>query len=102
MTAHKIFGAILVCATAAATLPACVHTGPPYVSSTSPPPPREEIVVAKPGYIWVNGHWDRGFDTWHWRPGYYERIRVGQRFVNGHWERTGNVNVYVEGAWRST
>jgi hypothetical protein len=38
---------------------------------------REEVVVARPGYIWVHGHYHRNAGRYEWRGGYYERERPG-------------------------
>ncbi|HEY4243040.1 MAG TPA: hypothetical protein VGM88_24670 [Kofleriaceae bacterium] len=68
---------------------------------SDPPPPREEVVVARPGYVFVHGHWDRNGGAWAWRGGHYERERVGSIWIDGTWERRGSRRVWVEGHWRA-
>ena len=78
----------------------CYGSGAAYIAYDQPPPPREEIVVFRPGFVWVHGQWQRDNDRWRWRSGYYERERPGYVFVEGRWERQGNTYVWIDGAWR--
>jgi hypothetical protein len=74
-----------------------------YVVETesAPPPPREEVVVYRPGHVWVHGHWNRyGRNDWRWRSGYYERERPNMVYTRGHWDRRGRSYVWIEGEWR--
>jgi hypothetical protein len=68
----------------------------------APPPVREEIVVARPGFVWIHGHWARSPERrWVWRGGYYERERPGYAYREGHWEQRGRAHVWVDGGWRA-
>lgn len=96
--------ATLLVAGAAMTAPAmagCYATGDAYVVTEDPPAAREEVVVSRPGYIWVHGRWTRPGGHWLWNPGYYERERPNQIFVEGRWERRGRGHVWVDGGWRA-
>src|SRR5689334_19187122 len=82
-------------------LAGCFVHGHAAVQYNEPPPPREEIVVYRPGFFWIHGHWMRdGQGEWSWQPGYYERERGGYVYGEGHWERHGSQYVWVEGSWR--
>ena len=96
--------AALLVAGAAMTVPAmtgCYATEDAYVVTEAPPPAREEVVVSRPGFVWVHGHWDRPGGHWLWRPGFYERERADQIYVEGRWERRGRGHVWVNGGWRA-
>jgi hypothetical protein len=71
-----------------------------YGAYDAPPPPREEIVVARPGFVFVHGHWWRDNGSWRWREGTYVRERPGSVWVEGRWDHRGGHRVWVEGYWR--
>jgi WXXGXW repeat (2 copies) len=64
-----------------------------------PPAPREEVVEARPGFVFIHGNWQRRGGQWEWRAGRYERERPGHAWVEGRWEPRGNGRVWVEGRW---
>lgn len=100
---RNILAASLV-AGAALTVPAmtgCYATGDAYVVDDAPPVAREEVVVARPGFIWIHGRWDHPNGRWEWRNGYYERERPNMVYVEGRWERRGRGHVWVDGGWRA-
>ena len=100
---RKILASLVVAGSTIAAVPAvsgCYGTGTLVVEDV-PPPPREEIVVSRPGHIWVHGHWMRPGRTWVWRGGYYERERSDQVYVEGRWERRGRGHVWIDGGWRA-
>ena len=49
----------------------------------APPPPRYVVVDARPGYVWVDGHWYWGANSWAWSDGYYIVDRPGYVWVQG-------------------
>src|SRR5947207_15927101 len=59
-----------------------------------PPPPRVVVVTQRPGYLWVEGRWNRSGGRWIWLDGHYERERVGYVWAPGRWERRGNRHVW--------
>jgi WXXGXW repeat (2 copies) len=71
-----------------------------YVVGEAPPPPREEVVVYRPGQIWVHGHWRHDGNQYVWHSGYYERERPGHVYLEGRWVKRGHELVWIDGAWR--
>jgi hypothetical protein len=66
-----------------------------------PPAPRVETLEVRPGFVFISGRWVNRGGRWDWRPGYYERERVGYAWEQGRWETRGRSHVWVEGRWRS-
>lgn len=66
-----------------------------------PPPPRAVVVETRPGFIFIQGHWQRAGNRWVWRDGYWERERAGYVWEEGRWENRGRGHVWVEGRWRA-
>ena len=94
--------ALLVAGAAVLTLPAMTAcAGEAAYVVEGPPVPREEVVVYRPGFLWIHGHWTRPGNSWVWRGGYYERERPGMTYVEGRWERRGRGHVWVDGGWRA-
>lgn len=102
---RQLFSALLLAGTAAAAMPAiagCYATEGAYViEASAPPPARAEVVVSRPGYVWVPGRWTHPGRHWVWQPGYYERERPGHVYVEGRWERRGRGVIWVDGGWRT-
>ncbi|MBL9019240.1 MAG: YXWGXW repeat-containing protein [Myxococcales bacterium] len=69
------------------------------VRDDAPPPAREEVMVYRPGFVWIHGHWDRDRGHWRWKPGYYERERPGYVYIQGRWEPSSRGYVWVDGRW---
>ena len=67
-----------------------------------PPPPRAVVVETRPGFVFIQGHWDRVGNRWAWRDGYWERERAGYVWEQGRWETRGRGHVWVEGSWRAS
>ena len=59
------------------------------------------ITDTRPGYVYIQGRWDRNGSQWVWRDGYWDRQRSGYYYEDGRWDRRGNRHVWVEGSWRS-
>jgi hypothetical protein len=108
MKMKNTLGSLLL---AALLLPACLvrGSGSAYVSGPTavveveeePPPPRTVVVETRPGFIWIEGRWNRRGGRWDWADGHYERERAGNVWVQGRWERRGNRHVWVEGRWQA-
>ena len=85
-----------------AVMPACMGTGNAYIVEDEPPAAHEEIVVTRPGFLYVHGNWRREGGRWAWNDGHYERERANQRYVEGRWQRRGpRQHIWVQGGWRS-
>ena len=81
-----------------------VNAPPPavYVEvEEEPPPPRQTVVEVRPGFVFIQGRWDRRGGQWVWRDGYWERERAGHMWVDGRWERRGRRHVWVDGRWQA-
>jgi hypothetical protein len=100
---REILAASLVAGAAltASAMTGCYATEDAYIVDDNPPPVRQEIVVSRPGFVWVHGHWTRPGGHWAWRGGYYERERPNHIYVDGRWERRGRGHVWVDGGWRA-
>ena len=103
-TLRNTLTALLVAAAGLSAVPAmtgCYASEGGYIVEEGPPPSRDEVVVARPGFLWVHGHWTHPGRSWVWRGGYYERERPNQIYVEGRWERRGRGHVWVDGGWRA-
>jgi hypothetical protein len=69
------------------------------VDDDTPPPPKAHADEVRPGFVWIDGRYERVGRSWRWREGYYERERSGYVWVQGRWERQGRRHVWVEGHW---
>jgi hypothetical protein len=67
-----------------------------------PPPPRHEVVVVRPGFVWISGRWTWSGGRYVWADGYYERERAGYIYAPGRWERRGRGHVWVDGRWNAS
>src|SRR6185295_12572016 len=66
-----------------------------------PPPPRRVVVESRPGFLFLEGRWERRGGRCVWNDGGWERQRSGHIWIKGHWERRGNRHVWIEGEWRA-
>lgn len=74
--------------------------GPAVVVVEEPPPPRVIHVQPRRGYVFVQGHWDRRGNNWHWVDGHWERERANAYYQPGRWQRHRNRgHVWIEGRW---
>ncbi len=89
MSLRRILSALALTTALASVVPACVVSGTARMRGTvaysEPPPPREEYVESRPGFIWVQGRW--------------ERERRGYRYDRGQWMQRGSSWHWVEGNW---
>jgi len=67
----------------------------------APPPPRTVVVETRPGFVFVQGHWNYRGGRYVWLAGHWERERANHVWVQGRWERRGNRHVWVEGRWEA-
>lgn len=64
-----------------------------------PPPPRYIDAPYRPGYIYIQGRWERHDRGWVWRDGYYARERPGAIYIQGRWYPQGNRWYWRDGYW---
>jgi hypothetical protein len=75
---------ILLAAALPILLGGCYVAGRGTVAyEASPPPPRVVVVDARPGYVWVDGHWSWNYNRWYWNNGYYLVDRPGYTWIQG-------------------
>jgi hypothetical protein len=67
--------------------------------TNAPPALREEVIAARPGFIFVRGRWDWRNGSWEWLPGHWERAREGKKWREARWELREGRYVLVEGEW---
>jgi hypothetical protein len=82
------------------TLSPAAHAGGWPGLRFGPPPPRHEVVVARPGHVWVAGHWGWNHVRYVWLPGRWVARRPGYFWVNGVWFHRHDGWAYREGYWR--
>ncbi|HVY49791.1 MAG TPA: YXWGXW repeat-containing protein [Minicystis sp.] len=71
------------------------------VVRTPPPAERVEVVPrARPGFVWVRGHWRWNGHEYVWVAGHWDTVRAGHVWVEGHWDKRPGGWVWVEGYWR--
>ena len=75
-------------------------SGEVYVEE-EPPAPRVWVTETRPGYIYLQGRWDRRGNQWAWSDGHWERERANERWNEGRWETRGNRHIYVQGRWEA-
>ena len=89
--------AVLASATALLALPAQAAS---VVVEIAPPAPQVEVVpVARPGYMWVGGHYEWRHHNYFWVPGSYVVLRPGYHYVQPQWVQVGHRWNYVPGNW---
>jgi len=77
---HFVLGALIASAGAIA-VPSFADV---YIE-TAPPPVRVERFEARPGFIFVRGHWEWRNGQHEWVPGHYVRERRGYRYERDRW-----------------
>lgn len=68
-----------------------------------PPPPRYGVVgvAPGPGYIWVDGYWNRYGNDWRWMNGRWAAPPRGYRtWERAEWRHEGGRWRFHEGRWR--
>jgi hypothetical protein len=66
----------------------------------APPAPRYEVVpVARPGHVWVRGHWQWQGNQYAWVPGRFVTARAGYVYREPQWVQRGGSWVMVGNTW---
>ena len=55
--------------------------------------------ASRPGYLWVDGHWDWEGDRWQWSEGYWIAEQPGFIWIQGGWFESGGHHYYRPGRW---
>jgi len=74
-----------------------------YYAQYAPPPPRYGVVgvAPGPGYVWINGYWNRTGGNWAWVGGNWARPpRAHAVWVAHEWRREGRGYRFYRGHWR--
>ena len=108
----NVLSSLLLTATLLGTAGGCVVEARGHVAAPAPvavveveeepPPPRAVVVETRPGFIFVQGRWERRGGRWVWNDGHWERERRGYVWEPGRWETRGRRHVWVEGSWRTS
>jgi hypothetical protein len=72
---------------------------PMYPTAAPPQPRAENSGTARPGELWIAGHWDWQGGAWAWLAGHWEPVHPNEAWVAGRWELQGSYYVWVEGRW---
>ena len=70
-----------------------------YRAYDAPPPPREEVVVARPGHVWVRGHYGYRHRHYVWTRGRYVHERPGYTWRDGGWDHRERAYEWHPGRW---
>ena len=73
------------------------------IAATAPPPVRYEVVpAARPGYVWVRGHWQYRHGRYVWVRGHWIVQRHGYYYRAGRWVQMsdGRYRWYAGGWYR--
>ena len=97
MIMKVILAAVLATSFGTIATPATAAT----IVRIAPPPPRAEAAAeARPGYVWVAGHWGWRNNRHQWVKGTYIRERRGYHYTQPTWvERNGRWHT-EGGQWR--
>jgi hypothetical protein len=84
-------------------LSACGGYANGFVAYGPPPPPRYAVVgvAPGPGYVWVDGYYNRYGNDWRWVNGRWALPPRGYRvWVRSEWRNEGGRWRFHEGRWR--
>lgn len=82
------------------SMPASAHGVVGVSVRVAPPPPRvERVVVARPGQVWIRGHWRWHGGRYVWTGGYWTAARPGYRYVPARWVASGPDWRFHAGYW---
>jgi len=77
------------------------NTYHPY-PSTAPPAPKFKAPAARPGYVWISGHyrWSKKGGSYEWVRGHWEGARANKAaWTPGHWSKQGGCWMWTAGYW---
>ncbi len=102
----RIVGIGVLLVVLASSTAACVVGRHGHIAFVPPPALLVAAVAiaatARPGYVWVEGHWDWIGDHWVWHAGEWIAERPGFVWEQGLWIRVdGGRYHYEPGQWRA-
>lgn len=70
-----------------------------HLAWIAPPLFAATVLAARPGYVWVDGHWDWVGGRWSWSRGYWIAERPGFVWEQGAWVRDRERYEWRPGRW---
>jgi hypothetical protein len=72
-----------------------------HLAWIAPPLIAAAIVTSRPGFVWVEGHWDWAGGRWSWTNGYWMREQPGFVWEQGIWIHNHDRYEWRPGRWHS-
>lgn len=70
-----------------------------FINQAPPPMRMERVPMARPGYVWDQGHWRWAGRGYAWVPGHWQPMMRGGYWRPGHWQARGPNWRWVDGHW---
>lgn len=71
-----------------------------YIQIAPPPPRTEAVPAARPGKVWVAGHWEWRNNKHHWVRGKWMQARRGYQYSQPNWVEDNGRWRLERGNWR--
>jgi hypothetical protein len=100
----KVLALVVVVTLAGSLSAGCLVSRHGHVAMFPPPALLVAGVIAatamRPGYVWVDGHWDWVDGRWMWSEGMWIGDRPGMIWIQGGWFVSGERYHWRPGHWR--
>lgn len=97
MIKKTLLAALVAASFAGVAAPAFAAT---YVRVAPPEPRAETVPAARPGKVWVGGHWEWRHNRHTWVAGNWIRERRGYHYTQPAWAENNGRWSMQRGAWR--